>query len=419
MDWSEKCRFMTENSEASVIFTARTVPVAAGLAWQDRALWLWLYPLLVLPSLAGTLLDSSDTTTLILLKAVERLVEMVCLFIIGRKILAVLASQELRPSTGALVRLASVGFGLWIAINLPFAWVSMISVQGPRHLTELIPLVLAMTLGVLGYIYFFYFFPLLLGLRQWRMVLSMARSFTRKDPLLPIKVSVGPLAIMYLGEASIRMISPDLRYLGVALASNLVDGLGWWLSCYTSTTAALLLLPDSDWRQLNLEPYRASRLTTLALQANPVLARLLQPRSALIMLVLSAVISAGNYARLAELPSSAEVHVRSVKIEEKSLSLTLELADPEYRFRGFQPLRFRLAGPERKVVAAFPSKAHLEGGTEDALISLPHSEAKLVLILDFVVDRPANELALLEDLYLWYGGQRLMLLDLKSGQTGP
>ncbi len=110
---------------------------------------------------------------------------------------------------------------------------------------------------------------------------------------------------------------------------------------------------------------------------------------------------------------SPHITLEKLWIKDREVHLSLSLNDEKYKFRGFHPAQFRLAGAEKRILAD-RAQAFIPPSKEDVSIFFPQGMTDTKLELVFTSDRDEKDLIQLEDLYLWYGGARLILLDPKS-----
>lgn len=383
--------------------------VAAGLLWEDRtkaALW---YLILISPALCGSALGARSEGAVIMLRVFARVLDLAFLYVVWVQTLRKLSRNEFSGSFYSFGLLLIIGCLTWIAMLVPGVF------AGPQTLTGAAPLLLPLSLTALicSYVFFFYHVPLILNHRSPRKILSLAYSFVARDWLLPVKVMAGPAGLMYLMLGLIAIPAPDGRYAAALYLSDLIGGTFWVLCTYTGLAAALLYLTDDDWRSAKLDPYRQARLTTLAMQSSEILKFILKPSHGYQMLAVSLIVWAGNYARLSEMPPTPHISVVSLHAQDRRVHLSLDLTDERFSFRGFQPLHFRLGGAKGKWISNFPERASIPGDPRDARFGFSTAATKNRLLLEFVADRPHDELAELEDLFLWYRGARLLKLNFK------
>jgi hypothetical protein len=75
-----------------------------------------------------------------------------------------------------------------------------------------------------------------------------------------------------------------------------------------------------------------------------------------------------------------------------------------------------LAGDQRAVIAPRPDSAQVGQSEESALLSLPRDNTELDLTLTFTASRSGAELQALTDLHLWYGNNKIALLDMSQAK---
>ncbi|NDC38570.1 MAG: hypothetical protein EBZ48_11015 [Proteobacteria bacterium] len=385
-------------------------PTCAAMLSHDRYFILCLYPLLVVTSVLMVGAIAPSESTYIVMAGCERMLQLLfCLLVSTRWIRRL--SQGPRPlEPRAMLRFFL--FGLFLGGLLAAPVVMLMSGDSPALVAS------ALTMAGLGSLlslrFFFYPIPMLLGRGSIGEALHLARRITDGDPLLPLRLLVAPCALYTLALAIVRSFSPDGRELWTSYGAALVSGIFWLLVTYLSTATALLRLDERVWREENLDPYRTARLSTLEFQGSSWLARQLRPSHGFAWLVVSLVVWLGTMLRFLGMPPAATITVTDIQIRDAEIRLSLHLVDEQYRFRGLQPLYFALAGEQRAVIAPYPSSASLHGYPSSVLMGMPTENADVSVVLTFTASRAGSDLKALKDLYLWYGNNKITLLDMQS-----
>ncbi|RIK99745.1 MAG: hypothetical protein DCC75_14285 [Proteobacteria bacterium] len=173
-------------------------------------------------------------------------------------------------------------------------------------------------------------------------------------------------------------------------------------------------MPEAVWHQSGLDPYRKSRLTTLAIQGQGWFSKVLKPSSGFQLMLLSILLWGANYGRLINTPPSPKINVEKVALSGEEIKLTLSLKDERYHYRGFLPLQFRLAGPQGTVISRFPESVKIPDTDRDLRFGLPKSAEETRLEVKFISSKDAADTKQLQDLYLWYAGTKVALLDMNK-----
>ena len=381
--------------------------VGLGLLWQDR---FWAIAMLCLTSALPILSYlRSDTQELpggyILSMA---LIDCLAVYLISVSCLRHLGKASL-PFI-SLWGLANIGFGmgLWIIMNGPTVVVQSMPAENLSA-----PLRLSLLVIVLISIYFnlrfaFYHFTLAAGFRNsLTEAIKLSANLTKANIFLPVRVVIGPMALMVLLTGIISALAPDGSSLEIDLLSTLLRRAILLPIAYLSCAFASLLLTDSAWRELGLDPYRSSRLSTLAFRGSPGLAKLFQPKQALIIVLLGAMVWLGNGLRNFETPPKPSISIIATAAGDNSAQIKLHLADSEFKFRGFNPNWFLIRGAEGTKISSSPTNVNFH-------ISPDRTSAELSL--DFSTEKSAVEIAKLKDLYLWYMNAKLIPLSFTSPQ---
>ena len=170
-----------------------------------------LYVLLLIPDLLLTIVPDSNPALVLVLRLVKRIFEMGFLSLVSFRVLGELRSEPLpfalRQRAFLLVLL--IGLLTWAAENL----LASPLVGPPGGLLIAIPL-----LGV-GYLYYFYFFPIVCS---GGVDLRWSASIVRSDRWLPVKVNVAPVGFWLVIYSLFQLPYPDWRLSALSYASVLV-----------------------------------------------------------------------------------------------------------------------------------------------------------------------------------------------------
>ncbi|MBN8551202.1 MAG: hypothetical protein J0M12_17955 [Deltaproteobacteria bacterium] len=399
------------SSAASAPGAPTAYEVACGMLLQDWKILLPLYLLLISPQFAATVIPAEDPQNAILLLLAGRVIDLCFLFLVGFLWLRRLSLKPRAFSFKPLFPLVSAGTALWMTVTIPLA-VQFTALPGSIKMMFLVLLIPAI---LINFRLFFFFVPLLFGQRAGRDALNLTKSFTDSDQYAALKVVLAPAAISLLIPNLLATFSPDERSAIVGTLIDLSAGVFWLLTTYIALGYAFLGLPESFWHAQGLDPYRNARLTTLSMRGPRWLAKTLSPKKVVTIFVLSALVWAGNFLRLSDMPPAATLTVTAMEASGNSLKLTLRAEDATYQFRGFRPIFLALAGPQRGVISKWPETATLDGVDGDVRLGLPLRDSG-TLQLDFLTERSAADLVKLEDLYVWYRNVKLAKLDLSKAK---
>ena len=385
--------------------------LAASLLWLDRRLITPLIVILAIPAMVPHLVDHFQVRYLMPLSALDRALQLLVLYGISLRWLNQLRSTPLRRDSRSLAVLLMVGFSLWAMITIPVT-VQLLAFNSSIKsffLLLLIPAVL------LTWRYFFYFVPIVLGVRSLTEILNRSNSYIERNFWSPIQILVAPTGITLILCSIPALFSPDGRELFWVMLHDGLGGFFWIISLYLHLGFVLVLMPENTWSAESFDPYRQARLDTLEVQAPKSLGLLLKPRNGVTMIAIGALIWTGNTVRLSQLPPSVELEARSITTEENLVRMTLRVRDPAFRFRGFAPIHFALANEKRTTIADAPTSASLPNFTDEILYSFPRSEDELDLTVSFETSRSGPALTKLKDLYLWYRYVKLYRVNLNKG----
>lgn len=381
------------------------------------------YPLLIAPSIVEIFTNQFDPALAVSLSLAERILQLLFLFFVSFKWARMLKMKSFPFKASSLAKVFTIGMFLWALLVLPPAIFIGVS-QSKAHALSFALLVLLVVPGlIIGYRYFMYSFPISFTNASLIEASVTARTYVMVDRLLPLRCLAAPTGITLTLTALSSALYPDGRSLSLSLIGACFSGLLWVLSCYLGLGFGIALLGEKSWRELEFDPYREARTSTLTLQAPHFLGKMLSFKSGIRFLLVSLLIWFGNISRLELMKPAPEITLISTSVKDDIATIVLQIKDEDYKFRGFQPIHFSLAGERflespgqlAGVISQSPSEATL--GTHmkiegDPRFQLPYSDKPLELTLEFQCTRSGDALTALQDLWLWYRHVKIMQVKL-------
>jgi len=227
-----------------------------------------------------------------------------------------------------------------------------------------------------------------------------------------VRSLVSPIAVTALVVGLLSYPSPDGRSLFWATVTSAAEGVFWILATYTGLAYSLLLIDESSWRHAGLEPYRKERLRTLEAQGRASHFNWLSPRSGWKIFAVALCVIIGNFVQGFNMPPAARIKVEKVEARNHGLAVVLEVSDPQYKFRGFNPYAFSLASQTGFAISSGIPKVSLGLDGEPLKLPLPSEPGPLRLYLNFPSNKTEEALKKLDNLYLWYNIKALVPLVL-------
>lgn len=389
--------------------------IAAGLIATDRS----ILPLLVLIIAAPGLVEItrpwlSDTETLAF-AVIRECFALAVIAGIGATWVRRLRRENTPVPLRSIGLSIAAGLGIWLLFSIP----PLLPLIDSSKETRFIGVLVAVPAVIIGWRYFLLGAPFLLGIRSMSAAFTFARNLTREDPILPARIIAPAVSLKFLLLGILHAFSPDGRLPLVVYGTPILAGLVPVVGCYCALGWILCTLPERTWNELGLDPYRQARTTTLIVQGSRSVARLLTLRAALGMAAIALLIWLGNTVRLATMPPPVEIGVKTIGIAEHRVTLSLDIRDETGGFRGFRPIAFFLASERAFPIARRPDEARIAGDDRDLRLRFPREHTAVTLTVVFSTDRSNEDLRRLEDVYLWYGGNRLLKLDLRGALTLP
>jgi hypothetical protein len=399
--------------------TSDPFALAAGLLKNDLRLIPLLLLLLSLSGVAQTLQSSSNFSDVLGLQLVERFVQLaVLVFVIvrWRKKLAREGHSSVHPlAVGSRVML--VGFLVWGALMSP-TFLLLFSTNPAISL----PLSIFFIVGVFWW-FRFYFYFLVYGIlgTSLRMGISQTLELGRRSPTAAVRSLVAPVALTSLIVWLVALPSPDGRSVEWAAAGAAAQGIFWLLSIYTGLGLGLLLLDDQEWRGAKLDAYRKERLETLEAQGRASFLNFLSPASGVKMFVLAVVVMVFNLFQALHTPPAAAIKLVSWSAQDQILRVALELKDPEYHFRGFNPVAFSIAsqtgyGISTELVRIGRSPEGKRGEREFE-VTEDEKKGAVTLYLEFATNKRDDVLRSLDNMWLWYNQVSIAPLRIEDGRA--
>ncbi len=394
--------------------------LAAGLMWNDRVLLLALYPLLVLPVLVETIFEFTTPVLSGGVMILDRIFQLIVFYYIGTRWVRKLSPTSPGRSGNPFLYFV-FGILVWALFVIPLTLLRTVELNGVRMLA----LFLIGPATYIAYQYYLYFLPLFSGARSLREALNEARAYVRTDPLLPLRIELPSLGIMFILTGLLTSPYPDNRELISSISTSFASGTAWIISCYLGLAYGFCEMPESTWRALSLDPYRKARITTLSIHAADWLHPLLTLKAGIISVLISIPLWGGNMIRLVQTPPSATIKILSSEVsgeektEESVVKLVLEVQDTAFNLRGFQIMNFSLGGEKGTPLAPPPVEATLlderySPGERDARLTFPRDSEPHKVALTFKAMRGAEAMRSLQDIHLWYRAAKVAKINLSE-----
>jgi hypothetical protein len=394
--------------------------VAIGLLWNDLAFIPVLFLLLAASAVLDVMTQSAGDTWRAGVVVVDRLMQIVVVSIIvlrWRRLLQASPGPKVRAGA-VVVRIATVSIAASLVLTTPFFGMAM-----TQHGAGAFAFLALFIFGAVWSLRVYLFFAVA-GMLGLPFGASFARSIelSRANTWEIIRSLIAPIGITIACSTLFLMPYPDGRSLAWMAAAGASEGVFWILSTYTALGLALTLFSDKEWRAAGLSHYRADRLSTLHAQGGKILPKYLAPRSGFIMLAVALCFLAGNLARLGQQPPAAQIKLRSVAVSDYKISVSLDLEDKEYQFRGLQPQAFFIASKTGSLQSARLLSASQQEGKEEKVGFIKASGAEPVtLFLTFASGKTGDVLRGLDNMWLWYRAQPLLAItpEMLQGALQP
>ena len=392
--------------------------IAAGMLRNDIPLLLPMLGLLALSAIAQALSSPAsfiEVGGVVLLDRVLQLVVISTIVLRWRRKLEHIKGSLSNPFLAAL-RIVVAGLVVWGALTLPMVGASFASVSWAS------PLCIFLFFCAVFWSFRFYFYFATFGLLggTLRDACAAATALGRREPLAAVRSLIAPVAVTALVVGILWYPSPDGRSLFWATAASAAEGIFWVLSTYTGLAFALSLLDESVWRAAGLDPYRQQRLRTLEAQGRASRFNWLSTSSGVKIFVVALCVIIGDLVQGFTMEPAARVTVESYQVRDRGISVVLDLSDPIYKFRGFNPYAFSLATQTgMEVISARIDKVSLAPDGEFLRGSFPSQAGPVKLYLDFKSHKTDEALRGMDNLYLWYNLKAVAPLRSAEGTPSP
>jgi hypothetical protein len=390
--------------------------IAAGMLRNDIPLLLPMLGVLALSSIMQGLVAPTSAIDFGGLMSLDRLLQLVIVsFIVlrWRRKLEHVKGSLVNPVLAA-ARIVVAGFVMWGALTLPMIGTSFIALSWASPI--FIFLFFCAVFWSFRLYFYFATFGLLGGTIQGAC--GAALGLARRDPIASIRSLVAPAAVTALVVGILWYPSPDGRSLFWATAASAAEGLFWVLSTYTGLAFALVLIDDSEWRAAGLDPYRQQRLKTLEAQGRASRFNWLSARSGIKIFLVALCVIIGDLVQGFSMEPAARITVESYKVQDRGISVVIDLADPVYKFRGFNPYAFSLASQTGlEVVSSRIEKVSLAPDGEALRGTMPSQIDPIKLYVTFKSHKTDEALKEMDNLYLWYNLRAVVPLRSDGGNS--
>ncbi|MEN9846227.1 MAG: hypothetical protein RIS36_1374 [Pseudomonadota bacterium] len=375
--------------------------IAAGMLRSDIHLLLPMLGVLALSAIFQTLTSPTNVIEIAGVVFLDRVIQLAIMSTIvlrWRRKLEHIKGSLSNPLLAAL-RIVVAGVVIWGSLTLPVVGASFANLNWASPLF----LFIFFCAVYLSFRFYFYFatFGLLGG--TLREACAAATALGRREPLAAVRSLIAPVAVTGLVVGLLWYPSPDGRSLFWATAASAAEGIFWVLSTYTGLACALPLIDESLWRAAGLDPYRQQRLRTLEAQGRASRFNWLSTSSGVKIFVVAACVIIGDLVQGFTLEPAARIMVESYQVRDREISVVLDLSDPVYQFRGFNPYAFSLATQTGlEVISDRIEKVSLAPGGEFLRGSFPAQTGPVRLYLNFRSRKTDEVLRGMDNLYLWY-----------------
>jgi len=390
--------------------------IAAGLLRNDIPLLLPMLGVLALSSIMQGLISPTSMIDFGGLMSLDRLLQLVIVsFIVlrWRRKLEHVKGSLVNPILAA-ARIVVAGFVMWGALTLPMIGASLIALNWAS------PIFIFLFFCAVFWSFRLYFYFATFGLLGGTIkgACGAALGLARRDPIASIRSLVAPAAVTALVVGILWYPSPDGRSLFWATAASAAEGLFWVLSTYTGLAFALVLIDDSEWRAAGLDPYRQQRLKTLEAQGRASRFNWLSARSGIKIFLVALCVIIGDLVQGFSMEPAARITVESYKVQDRGISVVIDLADPVYKFRGFNPYAFSLASQTGlEVVSSRIEKVSLAPDGEALRGTLPSQTDPIKLYVTFKSHKTDDAVKEMDNLYLWYNLRAVVPLRSDGGTS--
>jgi hypothetical protein len=387
--------------------------LAAGLLWQDRYLLLFFPLLLGAPGFLRVLVSQNNQFLAALASLVGEGIRLGLLFaLVGR----ILLKHPIHSLSYRLRTLFCYGAFLWVITNLPFV---------TRHTNGTTLLLLSFSSFLFGLITFFFFIPVMLGVKNLNDVIRQSLKFLAFDLLMPVRALLAPFAFIILISALVSdpfpsyqtiLMSEILHALGSTLGVYCAVGFGvsYWVrkKDYVLDSLGVEHIEhegntDSEAECLSVLPSKES-LDSIENLAPNWLPDCLNLNSGVALALLALLTWSSNMVQLYSLPDSTQVRVTDTILRDKSITVKVTIQDPLHQFKRFHPMLFALASDKRSYLAQYPTRIMINGEELQPEQSIQNfvdhgsKDSEVHISVKFSVEKTKQQLERIQDLHLWY-----------------
>lgn len=375
--------------------------LAAGLMWRDRHSLLIVPLILAVPGIFRVL-TANDSAGLHAFTSL--LIEGLRLALLYLLTAGLIKPFEQRPDVPALRTLFVWGGALWCISMLPSIAIF------PNGMTLIVSAFLCYACTLMFY---FFFTPIIIGTNNFTDIMEQTIRFTSSDTLMPLRALFTPFAFAVFLAAIASDPMPSTSSL---IYHEICYALATTLSAYCSVAFgvsfwARYIAPESKAK------FCLERAALLEEQAPAWMCESLNFRSGITLALLALVFWSSSITSIYSLSQNVNVEIAQTTVQDRSITLQLNIHDTPSRLRHFHPMLLALASDNRNYLAQYPSRIILNNEVYTPSQTIYSYDTRSIqdgvlhLAIHFDVDKDISGISRLKDVYLWYATTKISRVD--------
>jgi hypothetical protein len=269
-------------------------------------------------------------------------------------------------------------------------------------------------------LFYFFFVPVICGVKKEVDVLIAAMRFANFDMYMPLRVLCTPFALSFF---LVALVSDPIPSFSSMVLNEVFYGIALVLSTYGAVAFGISYwIRESDNEDNNQE---ILKLQIIEQQAPDWLRNSLGVNNGVLLGILALVFSVNSLSLIYSLGQDTQIKVEYSTVDDNSITLHVIVSDTPDNLRNFHPMLLSLGSENRTILSQYPVSILFDGefyGPTKPLLSYKPSQLRsntLKFAVRFDVDGRAEKISQLKDIHLWYATNKLQHIDLVPHRKLP
>lgn len=366
----------------------KSLALTSGLLKFDFKKLIYFYPLLIISQLIVHILNIESLKAIITFNILQRIFEIIFLYYFLKRLNDHLKLNLNLENNKTLLFL--FGCISWLILNIPYLLL-ITNTKNPIYIILFWPAF---------YLYlktFFFFKPILLTTDKTYTTKEYFLFFFKDNNLSfynPLRIILAAYVILFFFQSFIGLFDPFQNSYIAEFFRISISGIPPIIFTYLSS--AFIFENNNE---------LSSQLLNIKNNSNNFITKNLQTRRIVKILIVSLLVSFGNQVRLLTTAPTFKATINEVNTADNKVDLRVTLTSTDNSLKNLQPLVFRLANADNKILSELPEFKVIEKDSNSQVISLSFKT---------IEERKARHISSLEDIYLWYAYSKMLKIDFKQ-----